>query len=193
MRPARSTPRWSFFQPLRPLPPCLAAVHDQMQRTCSYRAIQLDVEGLRSARQSRLIGCLEFRRHQVQQRPQEALRLTQRKVVHETECEGRLDGNVRESSLSAALPRGCGFPGIDRVLRDPERDVPTRDERPVVRRPVAYAVLRFFVGCTLARISSQYRGATGRGSIRAPTPGKGRTGQTWATIPESPSCWSCYP
>ena len=153
--PDPSTPKWSFFQPRVPRPPCFTAAHSPwptiespvlstMRWSGSLGRTRWNlIEVLTTPREGRVVGSFEIDIHQGQHRPQEALRLAKRQPEDEPQRQRGLDRVIRELALSASSTARRGCPCGNRVSGEPERDVASPDERALVLRPIADVVFCF--------------------------------------------------
>ena len=153
--PDRSTPRWSFFQPRLPRPPCFAAapfaladdrqaraVDDEMKRPPGRNAIENEIETLTPPRERGVIWRFEVGAHQDQDRPQEALGLAQGQPEDEPERQCGLDREVREFPRPARPTRRRRSPRVHRVVGEPECHVASPHEGSFVLRPVSDVIFR---------------------------------------------------
>lgn len=109
------------------------AVHYQMKRVPPHLPPKMDVEVSPVAREGRVIGGFEIKVHEVEDRSQESLGLAERQVEDEAERERRLDRQIRELVLDAAVARRLRAPGRDGLRSEPESDVAAPHEGAVVR------------------------------------------------------------
>ena len=65
-----------------------------MQRSLRWEVVHRDVERLSPSQQRRVVRGIETGAHHGQDRPDEALRLAQRQVEDESECQGGLDRQI---------------------------------------------------------------------------------------------------
>ena len=116
--PDRLTPRWSFFQPRWPRPPCFAAAHSPsptierpVLSTMSWMGslagtwCSSTVEMPAPARQRGVVGRFEIDVHYKEDRPQEALRLVQGQPEDEPERQRGRDREIREPLLAHQIDR----------------------------------------------------------------------------------------
>ena len=153
--PARSTLRWSFFQPRWPRPPCFAAAHSpsptiERPVLSTMRWIG-PVAGTRCSSTSRcrlrarkrgVVGRCETDVHQEEDRLQEVLRLAQRQPEDEPECQRRRDREIREPLLPIGLTGWRRSPRVPRVGRESQRHVASLYERSLIRPPIPDAIFR---------------------------------------------------
>ena len=104
-------------------------VDDEMDRSGSRDAVELDRQVLTPSRESRMVRGVEIDTHQGEDRAQEALRLPKRQSEHEPKCQPGLDRVVRELALRASSPGRRGSPCVDRVCGEPERHVAPPEEQ----------------------------------------------------------------
>ena len=89
-----------------------------------------------------LVGCLEGKAHQANQRGDEALGLSQRQVEDRSQGQCGYDRQVGVPPLSTRTASRRRIPRANGLLVEPDRDVAAVSESDIVRRPVLHAVLR---------------------------------------------------
>jgi hypothetical protein len=84
--------------------------------------------------------------HQGQDRSQEALCLAVRQLEDEPEHQSGLDRVIGELPLPAATAGSGRLPVLNRVVGDPQGDLASLHERPVVFEPIVDSIFRLVLG-----------------------------------------------
>ena len=155
-------PRWSFRQPRRPRPPCVAAAHSpaptmdrpvlsstRWRPSPGRHRSQTAPQMLTAPGERHRVGDGEVEAHSPEQCVQEPFGLAQREMVEEPQGQGGLDGEIRVPPLPTPLAAPAGRPGSDRFRGHPHRHIAAVNEGPIAGRPVRNAVLRLIRGMNL--------------------------------------------
>ena len=172
------------------------AVDDKMDARACGDATQRQGEPLCPAGQCGVIGRGQVEAQHPEDRPQKALRLAEGQVKEQAERQCCLDGDVRVLQLPAPRADTRGLPPGDRLRRQPERDVASLNQRPIVRRPASDAVFRCVLGMhSRLHVEIMLRRPVGRHDDQAATNSRFRALTPLASrstgTPTSCSTWDC--
>ena len=87
-----------------------------------------------------VVRCFQVELHQPQQRVEESLGLSERKVKDHAQRLSRHDCQIRVARLATATAVPRWRPGFARLLAEPDRDVATALETTLILRPVGHAI-----------------------------------------------------
>ena len=96
------------------------AVHDEVERPLAL-AGQVHPQVGGPAGQRAVVGDVQVKAHQLEDRPGEPLSCPQRQVEDGSECQQALDGQAAEDELGSPLVRPGVAPGIEGLLIHPDR------------------------------------------------------------------------
>ena len=144
---------------------CLCAFHSPRPRILSPvesndqvdRAVVGSGQGrhhndLVPAREGGVVRGLEVAAHQAEQRVQKLLRLAKRQAEDDPQRQRGPDREVRVSTLPSAETVLRWYPRGNRILAQPDRDVPAAPEATLVLPPVPDSVLRLVLAVDSARL-----------------------------------------
>ena len=104
------------------------------------------------AREGGVVRGLEVAAHQAEQRVQKPLRLAKRVAEDDPQRQRGPDREVRVSTLPSAETVLRWYPRGNRILAQPDRDVPAAPEATLVLPPVPDSVLRLVLAVDSARL-----------------------------------------
>ena len=115
-------------------------VDNQMGRALMRSGGRRHVDVFVPPRQRGVVRCFQVELHQPQQRVEESLALSERKVKDHAQRQRRHDCQIRVARLATATAVPRWRPGFARLLAEPDRDVATALEITLILRPVGHAI-----------------------------------------------------
>ena len=138
------------FAATQKLEPC--GINDQVDRAVVGSGQGHHHNNLVPAREGGVVRGLEVAAHQAEQRVQEPLRLAKRVAEDDPQRQRGPDREVRVSTLPSAETVLRWYPRGNRILAQPDRDVPAAPEATLVLPPVPDSVLRLVLAVDSARL-----------------------------------------
>ena len=117
------------------------AVDNEMEGLGGASPVEQDrLQRAAASGQGGVIRCLELEPHHREKRMEQALGLSKWQVENQAQGEDGFDCQVGKLLAATLLAVVLGGPGLDGFLREPEGDVASVSERPVVLGPVGHPI-----------------------------------------------------